>query len=141
MLNAFKGRVGRWLLTGLLLAGCDGICCCAGGVDPDEHVEEDEVVGTWNGPHGGTLTLDADGTFSRVGVIECGGTSEEPGETPVNDAGTWRFYEPYAMKAGRGLELTEGTRRIDTLNARPNGHMAKTIQRGDAYVTCWYSRR
>ncbi|WP_412537921.1 hypothetical protein R8Z50_18860 [Longispora sp. K20-0274] len=70
MLNLFKSA--RWLAWPVVLlvaAGCLGTCCCCNWFGPSPGLSTKDLSGEWRGPHGGTLTLRADGTYTQKDLV------------------------------------------------------------------------
>jgi len=95
-------RVAPLLSVLLLVAGC-------GSIGPSPDLKEADLVGAWASKSGGTITLNADGTFSADRLRACvEGKFRETSVGPDAGSGTWTLLEPERLNPYQDVKLDFG---------------------------------
>jgi len=131
-----RRRIAQVLSVLVLTAGC---ACGCGPVGPSPDLTSGDLVGAWANDRGGTITLNADGTFSADRLRAC---IEEPSAHdtagPGAGRGSWVLHEPETMNPYQDVELVFDTHSGDRPRWKADGKTLRYVigdpDAGDACV-------
>lgn len=93
------------LRAGVIVAGCVLLASCASTPSAQPVLTVNDVVGTWSNHKGSTITFQADGRFSAVG-IDAGRFFQGCGN--VSGPGSWDFLSAEGDSPPLGVTYTSG---------------------------------